>query len=94
MTKIILVDLTLAMLKLPAQNLTVTGCIKDADSRETIGFCNVVMADKSIDTVTNTSGKFLLQLRAVNNKAALIMSYLGYRPDTILIDGNKKEFII
>jgi len=94
MKKIILLGLTLATLKLHAQSLTVTGYVKDADSRETISFCNVVMADNSTGTIADASGKFLLQLTAADDKAAMIVSYMGYRPDTMLIDGNKKEFII
>ena len=94
MQKIILLTLLVVTIKVNGQKVTITGCVKDADSKEIISFCNIVSENKRTGTITDGNGKFLLNLPSSNGIPAFIVSYSGYKPDTILIDGNKKEFII
>ena len=71
--------------QLNAQQLIITGSVKDGDTKEALNLCNVLLANSKVGTVTNDNGSFSLKLLLATKNAQLIASYLGYTTDTISI---------
>jgi TonB-dependent receptor len=65
-----------------AQQGTVSGSVHNA-AKEALAGANVVLAGTTRGVVTEADGSFQLQVPA--GKQQLIVTYLGYKPDTILV---------
>jgi outer membrane receptor for ferrienterochelin and colicins len=63
----------------------ISGYVKDANSDEALQFCNVQEAGTTNGTTTNESGNFKLQITGTNN--SLVISYMGYKTDTLTLTG-------
>ena len=73
-----------------AQNLLLTGIVKNAKSGETLPAANVVVKGTSIGTATNVDGFFTL-LNLPSKKFTLNVFYVGCHPLEIEIDLDKIE---
>ncbi len=74
-----------------AQEQTITGIVKDADTNEPIAFCNVILFKTTKGTTTDDNGKFKINI-SINTSSKLLVSYVGYKTDTIQIIKDKSEY--
>lgn len=77
-----------------AQTRTITGTIRDADTREPLAFANLVVAGASRGTTSDANGAFTLVLDDNGTNQHIVASFVGYRPDTVrLVAGQQRYFI-
>ena len=88
MKKYLILMVTLLGFKLYAQN-DLKGRVLTKDGRETIPLigANVFWLNTEIGTITDEEGKFSLPFLGLEQK--LILSYIGYKSDTLSIKENK-----
>ncbi len=67
-----------------AQNLTVNGVIVDKKTGETLIGATILQKGTNNGTVTNFDGKFTI---SVPNGAVLVVSYIGYLPQELTVNG-------
>ncbi|MDE6402624.1 MAG: carboxypeptidase-like regulatory domain-containing protein, partial [Muribaculaceae bacterium] len=70
----------------------VTGVVKDATGEPLIG-ASVIEQGTSTGTATNFDGEFVLYIKDVS-KAALSVSYVGYEPQTVALNGRTNIEIV
>ncbi len=70
-----------------AQPRKVSGVIRDAESREPLPYCNVLLKGSEKGTTTDLSGKFSLDVPGAD--VELIVSYVGYSTDTISVSKSR-----
>lgn len=70
-----------------AQGLVVKGVVKDATGEVVIG-ANVLEKGTTNGVITNIDGAFTLS--NVNAKGTLVISFIGYTPVEVAVNGNKK----
>jgi len=64
-----------------AQSLS--GTVLDNKTRKPLEFCSVGIIGKNIGTITDEAGRFALDLKGVNGRDSLRISYLGYEKLTL-----------
>jgi iron complex outermembrane receptor protein len=79
---------------LSAQSQTISGTVKDAETQQPIGFCNVVVLKSTIGTITNAEGQFKISIPQNTISARLIISVIGYSTDTLQIISAKTNYQI
>ena len=89
--KIALFIFLFRILPVLAQDYCITGIVKDSETKEPIPFCNVILFKTTKGTTTDDNGKFKINF-PVNIPSKLIVSYVGYKSDTILITKDKNEY--
>lgn len=67
-----------------AQSVTFSGYVRDAATGETLVGANLYAPDAETGTVTNAYGFFSLALPAATDSASVLVSYIGYEPQTLL----------
>ena len=72
--------------ELYAQNVTVSGIVKDPTGEPVIG-ASVTVKGTNMGTVTNIDGQYTLQCPA---KGTLVFSYLGMKPKTVDINSRQQ----
>lgn len=72
--------------------VTVRGVVRDASGVPIIG-ASVVVRGTRIGVATNPDGSFLLQVPYPASEAVLVVTYLGYEPAEVTVDG-KTDFQI
>jgi len=75
--------LLLASTSFAAERLTVSGLVRDAATGDTLAAGTIRVAGSAIGTVLNEHGRFILSLPP--GRYALVVSALGYEPDTLAI---------
>ena len=68
-----------------AQNLTLSGKVTDAETKEVIPFVNINIKGTNIHAATNEKG--LYTLNNVPSKAVLVFTYMGYKQQEATLDG-------
>lgn len=68
-----------------AQNVTVSGIVKDPTGEPVIG-ASVTVKGANTGTVTNIDGRYTLQCPA---KATLVFSYLGLKTKNVEVNGRQ-----
>lgn len=79
--------LLLALVEPPpaiAQTLSVSGVVRDSTTGEALAAANIRIDGTSRGTISNADGLFRLSLPP--GPHALIVSYIGYRPDTVRLN--------
>src|ERR1035437_2572074 len=76
---------------LQAQNVTVTGVVKDATTSELLIGVNIVVPGSNSGTVTGVNGDFSISVPA---NSTLKVSYIGYETQEIKITGQTKLNIL
>lgn len=61
---------------------TLSGTVIDASTNETLVGVNVKVKDSNVGTITDVDGKFQI---SVNSKTELVVSYIGYKTQTLLV---------
>lgn len=91
-----LVPWLLLVMTFPAygQDQTITGTIKDLATQEPLAFCNVTVLMSTAGTVTDTKGKFTLQIPDGMSGVRLLISFIGYRSDTLALKAGKTDYTI
>ena len=60
---------------------TVKGIVKDLQTKEALGFCNVAIKGTKKGTITNIEGVFSISINVKSD--VLLFSYMGYEPQSI-----------
>ena len=60
------------------QNNFFNGKVFDFETKEPLPFANIFIEGKSIGTISNSLGEFVLDLEIANNNDSVIFSYMGY----------------
>nr|WP_182512486.1 TonB-dependent receptor [Rufibacter quisquiliarum] len=77
-----------------AQQMTITGTVRDAQTREPLGFCSISVVNSSLGTMTDEKGRFTLKLPQVQPNGQLVVSFLGYQNDTLPLQAGKTTYPI
>ena len=72
-----------------AQQFEVSGIIRDADSREVLPYANVYVKNDTKGVSTDAKGKYALTLPKGNYQ--LLVSYIGYKTETISVELTDKN---
>jgi hypothetical protein len=72
----------------PIQKFTISGYVREAVSGESLIGVNIYLPESKTGTVSNNYGFYSLTLPA-SLKAELIISYVGFTPDTVRLELNK-----
>lgn len=88
----ILLTLLLSVMVTHAQQFDVRGTVVDKKSNEPIIGASVLIKGTTNGTITDTDGKFILRDAKKGN--TLVVSYVGYNPQNILLNGNQHVFAI
>lgn len=84
---------------LPAKNrknpdyVTVSGVVKDQQTRKTLEYVNISIPGTSIGTVTNSEGGFTIKIADNIQAQRLEISYLGYMNQIVTLNGEDMENI-
>lgn len=84
---LLLIVLLINTSMLPAQNLTISGVVVDKNSGETLIGASVVQKGANARTITNIDGAFSI---SVPNGATLIVSYIGYIGQEVVVKNDSK----
>jgi len=71
-------------ISLSAQSFSLSGMVLDSESGTQLKFANIRVAQTTNGTAANSEGRFILKLR--EGKHLIIVSYLGYKSDSLLIN--------
>ena len=74
-----------------AQRIIIKGTVKDAYSDEPVAMASVLLSQRKIGKLTDSSGSFLFQLNALPIGDSLIVSYVGYQTKKIYIGDVRKD---
>lgn len=77
----------------PAQEITISGSVKDADTREPLAFASIVVLPGSNGTTTDQDGNFKLTSSA-SQRNMIVVSFIGYGTDTLRINPNQSKYAI
>ena len=83
--KVILAATFLFAINTNAQNIIINGIVKDQDTKEPLSFCNVLLLDNNVGVSADFHGYFKLNIPIRSDNQKLVISYSGYRADTILL---------
>jgi outer membrane receptor for ferrienterochelin and colicins len=75
-----------------AQPLVVSGIVKDAETRQALPYCNIVIKGSANGTTTDVHGRFSISVP--DPQADLVISYVGYSSDTLSIGPEKNSITI
>ena len=93
MKSIFSIGLLLFTISLLASNGVIKGVVKDKETPdEVIAGANIYWAGTSLGTTSNSEGEFQISNYAGANP--LVISFVGYIPDTISIDENQQSLVV
>jgi iron complex outermembrane recepter protein len=80
---------------LPAfsQNHSITGFVKDSDTKEPIPYCNIILFKTTKGTTTDNNGKFKIDI-PVKHSSKVVVTYIGYKTDTLNVVEGISEYTI
>jgi hypothetical protein len=73
---------------------TVSGVVKDAQTKKTLGYVNVSVPGTNIGTVTNSDGEFVLKIKTSLQAKEVEFSHLAYKNARIAVDGINSEKVV
>ena len=76
----------------PAKSQTLHGTVRDSQTAESLPGANVYWNNTTTGTITDQEGKFSLE--AASLPQSLIISFVGYRNDTILVESVENPITI
>lgn len=71
--------------------VTVSGIIKDKQSKKDLNYVNISLLGSNIGTVTNEDGAFTLKFPESYSTPVIGISHLGYKSEKIQVDKNNLE---
>lgn len=81
----------LSLVLIYSQNISLKGVIKDKETGYFLSYANVFIPGTNQGTSSNKNGEFIIKLDRGNYK--LVASYIGYSPDTLVVDLQKEKLI-
>jgi len=66
---------------------TVSGIIRDSQSRRPLEYVTILVANHNVGTVSNADGEFSLKIPNSINSGNVVFSHLGYRSSSIAVRG-------
>lgn len=74
-----------------AQNITITGIVKDKDSRQPVSYGSIALLNQkpAIGTKIDGNGRFKLNITAPLSMGSMVVSSIGFQSDTIKISSSK-----
>jgi len=85
--RLIIAFLTLAIIS--RAQITITGSVTDAATKESIPFASIGIKGKAYGTVCDENGRFSLKTGAVTDKDSLKISAIGYKAKTLSMQNVK-----
>lgn len=76
------------------QAQTISGIVKDAETKQPLDFCNISVLKSTMGTITDATGKFKITLPQNVATSKLAVSFLGYMSDTIKVSIPKNNYEI
>ncbi|MFD2147677.1 carboxypeptidase-like regulatory domain-containing protein [Mucilaginibacter antarcticus] len=76
------------------QNLSVTGMVRDRETRQPIVYSTISIKPAQTGTATNSKGAFTLAIPQNTVNPALVISSIGYQTDTVAIVAGKTNYEI
>lgn len=77
------------------QNLTLSGAVKDAETRASLSFASVLVLPSNVGTTTDEEGNFSLTFpENKDTSLRLVVSFVGYRTDTISISPKQGRYTL
>jgi outer membrane receptor for ferrienterochelin and colicins len=77
------------------QNVSLSGSVKDSDSREPLAFASLMVLPSSRAATTDEHGNFKLTLtEAELTRAQLVVSFIGYKTDTLRLGHRQTRYTI
>ena len=67
-----------------AEVIFIEGTVEDVISKEPLSYANISISGTDRGTISNKNGKYSLEIDEMEN--ILIVSYIGYKTDTIIVD--------
>lgn len=77
---------------LNAQNITISGLVKDSSDAQPLPFVNIVAGESLKGCITDIDGRFSLEIDP--SIKYLRLSYVGYKPDTFYLTSGKSNYTI
>ena len=77
----------------PAKSQNVQGTVRDKQTKESLPGANVYWNNTTTGAITDTDGKFSLEV-AKTLPYALIISYVGYQNDTVMVKSTDKPLTV
>jgi oligopeptidase B len=74
--------------------LKITGRIEDKTNKEALPYANIRTSDSGHGCVSNTDGEFRLFVPTNYKDSLIIVSFVGYQSDTMIIQKDKKEIYL
>jgi iron complex outermembrane receptor protein len=79
---------------LSAQKHFISGTVLDAETHNPIGFCSIIILNASSGATSDANGKFKLRMPEKITSFKIVVSYLGYKTDSIAILPEKNNYVI
>ena len=79
-------------LTISAQELKVRGVVKDSETGENIIGANILIANVKVGAISDINGNFSINIKS--KTASLIVSYVGYKTQTIEINGESNVTVL
>lgn len=77
------------------QAITISGSVKDSETREPLAYASVRLEGSSTGTTTNEQGGFSISIgTTLAEKARLIISFVGYKPETVTLSPHQTRYTI
>ena len=76
------------------QNMTLSGSVRDADTREPLAFASVLFLPQSTGTTTDPSGNFTISAPGGVTNSRIVVSFIGYQTDTLKINPRQSRYTI
>jgi len=73
---------------------TVSGVVRDSQSKKNLAYVNVSVPGTNIGTVTNADGEFTLKIKTSLNAKEVEISHLAYKNYRFPVDGTNMEKVI
>jgi iron complex outermembrane receptor protein len=84
----------ITMFTAAAQNLAVYGIVKSTETKEPLSYCTISVLNTRRVTSTDGNGKFRIIIPAPSSTPKIVVSYTGYRTDTLTIGSTNPGLIV
>ncbi len=64
--------------KVNAEGLSIKGLVLDKESKEVLPYASIAVSGKSIGTISNSDGRFVLSAEHIQSDDSILISYMGY----------------
>lgn len=92
MSRVIAIYLLLIAGAASGQGVTISGSVRDADTREPLSYASVMLVPLGAGTTTDEQGNFSLAL--TKGSTSMVISFIGYQTDTIAINANQNRYTL